>query len=84
MTRLLCIGGSDGGISTALRARDLDPSVEVTVMLADAYPNFSICGPDVDLLGFDRGAPKTVAQAGAVRTPWAPEDGHGRLRAAHI
>ena len=44
MTRLLCIGGSDGGISAALRARELDASVEVTVMLADAYPNFSICG----------------------------------------
>jgi NADPH-dependent 2,4-dienoyl-CoA reductase/sulfur reductase-like enzyme len=41
---LLCIGGSDGGISAALRARQLDPSVEVSVMLADAYPNFSICG----------------------------------------
>ncbi len=44
MTRLLCLGGSDGGISAALRARELDPNVEVTVMLADAYPNFSICG----------------------------------------
>jgi NADPH-dependent 2,4-dienoyl-CoA reductase/sulfur reductase-like enzyme len=41
---LLAIGGSDGGISAALRARELDPSVDVTVMLADAYPNFSICG----------------------------------------
>jgi NADPH-dependent 2,4-dienoyl-CoA reductase/sulfur reductase-like enzyme len=28
----------------ALRARELDPSVEVTVALADAYPNYSICG----------------------------------------
>ena len=44
MTHLLCIGGSDGGISAALRTRELDPSAEVTVMLADAYPNFSICG----------------------------------------
>ena len=25
-------------------ARELDPSAEVTVVLADAYPNFSICG----------------------------------------
>jgi NADPH-dependent 2,4-dienoyl-CoA reductase/sulfur reductase-like enzyme len=41
---LLAIGGSDGGISAALRARELDPSVDITVMLADAYPNFSICG----------------------------------------
>ena len=41
---LVAIGGSDAGISTALRARELDPSVEVTVVVADAYPNFSICG----------------------------------------
>ena len=42
--RLVAIGGSDAGISAALRARELDPSAEVTVVLADAYPNFSICG----------------------------------------
>ncbi|MGZ4417232.1 MAG: FAD-dependent oxidoreductase, partial [Gaiellaceae bacterium] len=42
--RLLVIGGSDAGISAALRARELDPGVEVTVVVADAYPNFSICG----------------------------------------
>ena len=41
---LLVIGGSDGGISAALRARELDPDVAITVMLTDAYPNFSICG----------------------------------------
>ena len=41
---LLLIGGSDAGISAALRARELDPSADVTVVLADAYPNFSICG----------------------------------------
>ena len=44
MTQLLIIGGSDAGISAALRARELDASVEVTVVLADAFPNFSICG----------------------------------------
>jgi len=42
--RLVAIGGSDAGISAALRARELDPSSEVTVVVADAYPNFSICG----------------------------------------
>jgi hypothetical protein len=42
--RLLAIGGSDAGISAALRARELDPSADVTVVVADAYPNFSICG----------------------------------------
>src|SRR5215469_1383331 len=41
---LVMIGGSDAGISAALRARDLDPSADVTVVVADAYPNFSICG----------------------------------------
>jgi NADPH-dependent 2,4-dienoyl-CoA reductase/sulfur reductase-like enzyme len=41
---LLIIGGSDGGIAAALRARELDPAVEVTVVVADAFPNFSICG----------------------------------------
>jgi NADPH-dependent 2,4-dienoyl-CoA reductase/sulfur reductase-like enzyme len=44
MTRLVAIGGSDAGISAALRARELDPTCEVTVVVADAYPNFSICG----------------------------------------
>ena len=42
--RLVAIGGSDAGISAALRARELDPITEVTVVVADAYPNFSICG----------------------------------------
>ncbi len=41
---LVVIGGSDAGISAALRARELDPSADVTVIVADAYPNFSICG----------------------------------------
>jgi NADPH-dependent 2,4-dienoyl-CoA reductase/sulfur reductase-like enzyme len=41
---LVAIGGSDAGISAALRARELDSEAEVTVVVADAYPNFSICG----------------------------------------
>ncbi len=41
---LVMIGGSDAGISGALRARELDPGAEVSVVVADAYPNFSICG----------------------------------------
>jgi NADPH-dependent 2,4-dienoyl-CoA reductase/sulfur reductase-like enzyme len=41
---LVMIGGSDAGISAALRARELDPSADVSVIVADAYPNFSICG----------------------------------------
>ncbi len=42
--RLLIIGGSDAGISAAIRARELDPSISVGVVLRDAYPNYSICG----------------------------------------
>jgi NADPH-dependent 2,4-dienoyl-CoA reductase/sulfur reductase-like enzyme len=41
---IVAIGGSDAGISAALRAREADPGAEVTVVVADAYPNFSICG----------------------------------------
>ncbi len=41
---LVMIGGSDAGISAALRAREVDPGANVTVVVADAYPNFSICG----------------------------------------
>jgi len=44
VTRLAIIGGSDAGIAAALRAREVDPSAEVTVVVADAYPNYSICG----------------------------------------
>jgi NADPH-dependent 2,4-dienoyl-CoA reductase/sulfur reductase-like enzyme len=42
--RLVVIGGSDAGIAAGLRARELDPSVEAIVVVADAFPNFSICG----------------------------------------
>ncbi len=44
MTHILMIGGSDAGISAALRIRELAPETQVTVLLADEYPNFSICG----------------------------------------
>jgi NADPH-dependent 2,4-dienoyl-CoA reductase/sulfur reductase-like enzyme len=44
LSRLVIVGGSDAGIAAALRARELDPAVEVSVLLADRYPNFSICG----------------------------------------
>ena len=40
---LVMIGGSDAGISAALRPR-AGPGRDVTVVLEDAYPNFSICG----------------------------------------
>src|SRR6476469_8235162 len=41
---VVMMGGSDAGISAALRARELHPAADVTVVLEDAYPNFSICG----------------------------------------
>ncbi|MDY6824346.1 MAG: FAD-dependent oxidoreductase [Thermodesulfobacteriota bacterium] len=44
MVQHLIIGGSDAGISAALRIKVLAPKACVTVMAADAYPNFSICG----------------------------------------
>jgi NADPH-dependent 2,4-dienoyl-CoA reductase/sulfur reductase-like enzyme len=49
--RLAIVGGSDAGIEAARRARDLDPAVEVTVLVADAYPNYSICGLPYYLAG---------------------------------
>jgi hypothetical protein len=42
--RLVMIGGSDAGISAALRARELSSDVEATVVVADDNPNFSIWG----------------------------------------
>jgi NADPH-dependent 2,4-dienoyl-CoA reductase/sulfur reductase-like enzyme len=44
LPRMLIIGGSDAGISAALRIKEIDAQAEVTIVLADAFPNFSICG----------------------------------------
>jgi NADPH-dependent 2,4-dienoyl-CoA reductase/sulfur reductase-like enzyme len=44
MKELLIIGGSDAGISAALRAREVDPSWHVRLVVADRFPNYSICG----------------------------------------
>ena len=41
---LVVIGGSDAGISAAVRARELRSDIEVSVIVADAFPNFSVCG----------------------------------------
>jgi NADPH-dependent 2,4-dienoyl-CoA reductase/sulfur reductase-like enzyme len=40
----LIIGGSDAGISAGLRAREVNPAVQTVLLLADAFPNYSICG----------------------------------------
>ena len=48
---LVVVGGSDAGIAAALRARELDTASNVTVLVADAYPNYSICGLPYPLSG---------------------------------
>jgi hypothetical protein len=40
--QLVVVGVNDAGISAGLRARELDPSVAVTLVVGDALPNFSI------------------------------------------
>jgi NADPH-dependent 2,4-dienoyl-CoA reductase/sulfur reductase-like enzyme len=42
--RMLIIGGSDAGISAALRAQELNRETEIAILLADDFPNYSICG----------------------------------------
>ena len=44
MKNVLILGGSDAGISAALRIKEIDPDAEVTMVVADRFPNFSICG----------------------------------------
>ena len=44
MSHLVIVGGSDAGISAALRARELDASTHVTLLVEDIFPNYSICG----------------------------------------
>jgi NADPH-dependent 2,4-dienoyl-CoA reductase/sulfur reductase-like enzyme len=41
---LVVVGGSDAGIAAALRAREVDATADIEVVLADGFPNFSICG----------------------------------------
>ncbi len=38
------VGGSDAGIEAARRCLELDPQVQVSLLVADAFPNYSICG----------------------------------------
>lgn len=42
--KIVIVGGSDAGIMAGLRARELAPDAEVRLVVADGYPNFSICG----------------------------------------
>jgi hypothetical protein len=41
---MVIIGGSDAGISVALRAKECSPSIRITLLVADSFPNFSISG----------------------------------------
>ena len=42
--RLVIVGGSDAGVAAGMRAHQLDPTTRPLVVVADGYPNFSICG----------------------------------------
>ncbi len=42
MSHLVIVGGSDAGISAALRAKELDSTTQVTVVVEDSFPNYSI------------------------------------------
>jgi NADPH-dependent 2,4-dienoyl-CoA reductase/sulfur reductase-like enzyme len=42
--RILIIGGSDAGISAGLRAKEVDKDADVSLLVKDEFPNFSICG----------------------------------------
>lgn len=44
MNRVIIIGGSDVGISTALRICELTKKIKPLVITDNCYPNFSICG----------------------------------------
>jgi len=44
MPHMLIIGGSDAGISAAMHIKELDMQADVTAVVADGYPGFSICG----------------------------------------
>src|SRR6516162_2935863 len=44
MSHLVIVGGSDAGISAALRVKELQSTTQVTVLVEDAFPNYSICG----------------------------------------
>lgn len=44
MHKYIIIGGSDAGISAAIRIKEVQENSKVTVLLKDNYPNYSICG----------------------------------------
>src|ERR1700761_1129551 len=74
---IVAIGGGDAGISAALRAREVDAGAEVTVVVADAYPNFSICGIPYYVSGevphWRNLAHRTIADLQAAGMPLRPD-----------
>jgi NADPH-dependent 2,4-dienoyl-CoA reductase/sulfur reductase-like enzyme len=44
VTKLVIVGGGDAGITAAVRARKVDPAAQIDLLLADRWPNYSICG----------------------------------------
>ncbi|MGA2091496.1 MAG: FAD-dependent oxidoreductase [Endomicrobiales bacterium] len=44
MKKIVIIGGSDVGISAALRIRELDKNTTVRIISNNRFPNYSICG----------------------------------------
>ena len=44
MKNIVIIGASDAGISAALRIKEIKPEIIPTIISADSFPNFSICG----------------------------------------
>jgi NADPH-dependent 2,4-dienoyl-CoA reductase/sulfur reductase-like enzyme len=51
VNRQVIVGGSDTGMMAGLRAREVDPTTRPMLIVADAYPNFSICGIPCHICG---------------------------------
>jgi NADPH-dependent 2,4-dienoyl-CoA reductase/sulfur reductase-like enzyme len=83
VTRLLVIGGSDAGVSACLRARELDPTTVAAMVLADDYPNYSICGLPM-FLGGEVADWQTLAHRTHAELAAAGIEVHGRTRALTI
>jgi NADPH-dependent 2,4-dienoyl-CoA reductase/sulfur reductase-like enzyme len=69
LSRIVIVGGSDAGISAALRIRELDDKSDVEVVLDDAYPNFSICGIPYYVSGDVSGASLLIATSRPSKRP---------------
>ncbi|SHE98707.1 NADPH-dependent 2,4-dienoyl-CoA reductase, sulfur reductase [Ferrithrix thermotolerans DSM 19514] len=42
--RVVIVGGSDAGVSAALRIKQLQPEFSVQILTKDHHPNYSVCG----------------------------------------